>query len=340
MQADLPLPAHVPLVVATRGQLVESVHYGSVAVADATGRLLWHAGDTDFPVFTRSTLKPFQALPFVADGGPARFGFSPVQVALLCASHSGEARQVAAVGDMLARAGCRPADLRCGWHLPIFFTARGITPPADLVPDPLQHNCSGKHAGFLAWCRLHGASLADYLEPVHPLQQAIRQGLARLAGAGEVELVPGVDGCGAPNYALPLARLARLYARLAQPDAAGADAPALATLSAAMRAQPEMVSGEFRDDLLLARAGPWLAKGGAEGVQALAVPERGIGIAIKIADGGTRALRVATAAVLAQLGLLPEKAGGALADWHSPEIRNHAGRITGRLQAVLELRQG
>lgn len=325
------LPAHVPLVIATRGDAVESVHYGSVAVADAAGRVLWQAGDAAFPVFTRSALKPFQALPFVAGGGPAHFGFSREQVALLCASHSGEPRHILLVEDMLARAGCTAAQLQCGCHVPLFYAATGESPPANLQLSPLQHNCSGKHAGFLAWCRQHGAGLEDYLEPRHPLQQAIRRRLARLAGCRQGDMPVGVDGCGAPNHALPLAALARLYAMLA------AGAPGLAPLREAMLAHPDYVSGSGREDLLLARAAPgdWIAKGGAEGVQCLGIAGRGIGIALKVADGSTRGLRVATAAVLQHLGLLP----GALQSWCEGEIRNHAGRLTGRLLPVLELRR-
>jgi putative FmdB family regulatory protein len=150
----------------------------------------------------------------------------------------------------------------------------------------------------------------------------------------------GVDGCGAPNYALPLVRLARLYARLAAPSGADAAEAALATLRAAMRAHPEMVSGEGRDDLLLARLAPWIAKGGAEGVHALGVAERGIGIAIKIADGGPRALRIVIAAVLEQLGLWPAAGADGLDTWRRVALRNHAGRLTGYLLPVFELRRG
>lgn len=326
------LPAHAPLVVATRGDAVESVHYGSIAVVDAAGQILCGVGDTAFPMYTRSTLKPFQALPFVADGGPARYGFSSQQLALLCASHSGEPRHVAAVADMLARIGCDEAKLQCGCHVPAYYAATGTTPPPDLALSPLQHNCSGKHAGFLGWCRLHGAPLASYLDPAHPLQQAIRNSFASLLGLDDRNMAMGIDGCGAPNYAVPLAALARAYAMLATHDA-----DALAMLYGAMRAHPEMVSGEARDDLLLMQAAPdWIAKGGAEGVQAFGLRDRSLGIAIKIADGNRRALQSAVAAVIAQLDLLP--AGSEFLDrWQAGEIRNYAGTLTGRYLSVFEL---
>jgi L-asparaginase II len=334
------LPGHVPLAVATRADVVESVYYGSIAVADASGQWVCGVGDTGFPIFTRSTLKPLQAMPFVADGGPARFGFSPAQVALMCASHSGEPRHVAAVADMLSRIDCSEAQLRCGSHPPLWYAATGAAVPPDLVPSPLHHNCSGKHAGFLAWCRQHGQPLDDYLEPSHPLQQAIRRDLAALLGCSEAELPMGIDGCGAPNYALPLARLAQAYAQLATARAR-ADSPAvLDTLFAAMTAHPEMVSGEARGDLILMQAAPgdWVAKAGADGVQALGIRSRGLGIAIKIADGSPLALRTVVGAVIEQLDLRPPGGDQALGPFQQNEIRNHAGRLTGRLRAVFQLR--
>lgn len=333
------LPHHVPLIVASRGETPESIHHGSVAVVSSSGSRLCGVGDVDFPLFARSTLKPFQALPLVLDGGPAQFGFSTEQVALLCASHSGEPRQTAAVADMLARIGCSEADLQCGCHTPAFYAATANTAPPDLKLSPLQNNCSGKHAGFLAWCRLHDQPIAHYLDPDHALQRAIRGTVARLAGLDEAAMPMGIDGCGAPIYALPPARLAYLYARLATHGEGGADDAALAQLSAAMTAHPEMVSGEGRTDLLLARAAPgdWIAKGGADGVQALGVHSRGLSIVIKIADGNARALRVATAEVIAQLGLMPDGDAAIIGRWREEVIRNHSGRITGTLSARFSL---
>lgn len=333
------MPGHVPLAVLTRGDSVESVHYGSIAVADGAGRLLRAVGDAGFPVFTRSTLKPFQALPFAMAGGPAHFGFSTAQVALLCASHSGEPRHVSAVADMLAKAGCREGQLQCGSHVPGFYAATGRPEPPDLVPGPLHHNCSGKHAGFLAWCRQHGEPLESYLEPDHPLQREIRRRLAEVADGEEGAMPRGTDGCSAPNYALPLEKLALAYARLAAPPAGTEYGKALSTLFAAMTGHPEMVSGEARLDLALMAAAPgdWVAKGGAEGVQALGIASRGLGIAIKVADGSARAIRVIVASLAVQLGLLPAGADTLLFRWREEEIRNAAGRLTGRLLPVFSL---
>jgi len=331
--------AYVPLAVVTRGDHVESVHFGAVAVVDRDGRLLFSAGDPHTPVFTRSTLKPLQALPFVRDGGPARFGYSRDQVALLCASHSGEPRHVAAVGDMLARAGFDADALQCGTHAPGFYEVRGDTPPPPPW-SPLAHNCSGKHAGMLAACAMHGWPHADYLAFDHPLQRAIRAAVAGFCDLPEGSLVAGIDGCSAPNYAVPLSSLARAFARLA----AGSPAEdpfgiAAATLRDAMLGAPEMVSGQGRTDARLMEVGrgDWVAKIGAEGVQALGVASRGIGVAVKVADGGRRGLLPATVATLAQAGLAGPDQRAALESLCRPSVRNYRRTVTGSIEPVVSL---
>lgn len=333
------LPQHAPLVVTTRGEAIECVHYGSIAVAGAAGRLLYSVGDCEYPVFTRSTLKPFQALPFVADEGPRCFDFSPEQIALMCASHSGETRHTDGVAEMLEKVGCSVGELLCGTHAPLYYAACGLTPPSDAAFNALHHNCSGKHAGFLAYCRQHHLALESYLDPQHTLQREIRAAVATIAGLSEANLVAGIDGCGAPNYAIPLRSLARAYARLAAPPEGGRYGAALATLFDAMTAHPEMVAGERRNDVMFMRIAPgdWVVKGGAEGVQALGMRSTGLGIAIKIADGAARAVQTATAAVLDQLGMLRVEPAHEVRKWLDAEIRNYAGRPTGRVSAVFKL---
>jgi L-asparaginase II len=330
---------HVPLSVVTRGDAIDSVHYGSVAVVDAGGQLVFWAGDPHYLTTTRSALKPLQALPFVAGGGPHRFGFSREQVALLCASHSGESRHVVAVADMLKRIGCTPADLQCGIHPPMFYTAMDEVPPPDAKFTTLHHNCSGKHAGMLAYCRMCGLPTESYLDFEHPLQRAIRSAVAHLTGVGETELVAGIDGCSAPNYAVPLDRLAWAYARLATSTADDQYGAAPATLAGAMSAHPEMVSGERRNDLILMSAGrgDWVTKVGAEGVQAIGVRSRGLGIALKVIDGNARGLHPATVAVLDQLGLLDDEQRAQLESWREPVIRNYRGVATGRVTPEVKL---
>ena len=335
---DVAAARHAPLAVVTRGDAIESVHAGSVAVVDRDGRVLFSAGAPQVLTMTRSALKPFQAMPFVAGGGIERFGYTPPQVALLCASHSGEDRHVAAVTDMLIRAGCTSRDLQCGTHPPLGYEARGDVPPPPPY-SPLAHNCSGKHSGLLAYCVHCGLPKDSYLAFEHPLQRAIRRVVAHFTATPEAELVAGTDGCSAPNYGVPLDRLARAYARLAVRDADAVYGRAPEVLAGAMTAHPEMVSGEGRSDLALARAGrgDWVAKIGAEGVQAIGVRSLGLGIAIKVADGAARGLHPATVAVLDQLGLLDAGQRAELGAWREPVVRNHRGLATGVVRAAVVL---
>lgn len=333
------LPAHCPLAVSTRGGHVENVHYGSFAVVNAAGQWLAAAGDCTSPIFTRSTIKPFQALPFVAAGGLGHYGWGRRETAMLCASHSAEAVHLALVSRMLADAGLDAGALGCGAHAPMSYAAHDTPPPADGHWTALHNNCSGKHSGFLASCAWRGWSLDDYLAVQHPLQREIREALGDFAGVDAATLPWGIDGCSAPNYALPLPALAHAYARLAAGAPGSAWAGAASTLRDAMRDEPLLVSGEARADLALVRAGAgdWIAKVGADGVQTLASLSRGIGLAIKISDGNTRALLAVTVALLRQLGWLDNSAAEALKVFDQPALCNWRGTETGRLQACLPL---
>jgi L-asparaginase II len=324
----------------TRGDATDSIHYGSVAVVDRDGRVVFAAGDPSFTTMTRSALKPLQAVPLLAAGGAVRFGFSGEQLALLCASHSGEPRHVAGVADMLRRAGCQADQLQCGIHPPLFYAARDELPPAGVAFSPLQHNCSGKHTGMLAYCRHCGVPTETYLSFDHPLQKAIREAVAHLTGVAEPSLIAGIDGCSAPNYAVPLSALAFAYARLAgAEDARYGRAPV--ALADAMTAHPEMVSGEKRNDSALMRAGrgDWVTKVGAEGIQAIGVRSKAWGIAIKVVDGNARGLHPTTVAVLEQLGLLDDVQRVELSAWRQPQLRNYRGIVTGQVEPVVALAQ-
>jgi L-asparaginase II len=327
------IPRHVPLVETTRGGTTECVHYGSIAVTDAAGHLVAGAGDPESLNFTRSALKPLQAVPFVEDGGMERYRFGSHELALMCASHSGEAMHVGVVQGMLAKADAEPAALQCGCHPPIWYTATDNAAPAGVHWSSLHHNCSGKHAGFLAFCRMHGQPLAGYLDPAHPLQQRVRATVMRLLNGDAVAW--GIDGCSAPNCALPLKRLAQAYARLAT----GAT-PEFRALAYAMTRHPDLVSGTRRMDLAIMQTGggDWVSKAGADGMQAIGVRSKGLGIAIRIADGNPRALHAATVEVLQQLGLLDDPSGTPLAPYDCPPIRNYRGIETGAVVPVLKLR--
>ncbi|MGZ8274301.1 MAG: asparaginase [Burkholderiaceae bacterium] len=327
------IPRHVPLVETTRGGTTECVHYGSIAVTDAAGRLVAASGDPDSLNFTRSALKPLQALPFVEDGGMGRYEFTSHELAMMCSSHSGEAVHVGIVQRMLAKAGVEASQLQCGCHPPSFFTATETAPPAGGQWSSLHHNCSGKHAGFLAYCRMHGHAVETYLDTGHPLQQRIRTTVARFGNGNG--LAWGIDGCSAPNCAMPLKRLAQTYARIA-----GGDSPELAALFFAMTRHPDLVAGTRRMDLAIMQTGggDWVSKAGADGMQAIGVRSKGLGIAIRIADGNPRALHAATVAALEQLGVLDDPSGTPLATYDCPPIRNYRGIETGGVVPVFKLR--
>ena len=335
------------LAATTRGyadtdQVIENVHTGSIAVVDVHGRLLYSAGDPHYPTFTRSALKPFQALPFILADGPARYGLTRDELALLCASHSGEDKHLAGVSAILDKIGLDPGHLECGCATPLFYEFTGQKPPPDASWTPLHHNCSGKHSGFLAWCRLRGAPTAGYVERGHPLQQAIRTTLADTVGMPADRMPTGIDGCSAPNYALPLSKLAHLYARLAQGAADPQHGAAMGMLGEAMTARPDLVSGTARTDLhwMTAGGGDWVAKIGADAVQAIGVRSAGIGIAIKIADGNVRALHPAVHATLDQLGLLKhlDAARRAVIEpYRQPAIRNARGTVAGDIRTLFTL---
>jgi L-asparaginase II len=327
-----------PLAEVTRGGQVESVHFGAVAVVNTRGELLYRAGDPDFLTFTRSTIKPFQALPFLRADGPGHFGYGSREIALLCASHSGEAVHIDTVQSMLAKTGCDEHHLQCGCHVPIHYATLNRQPAAGEHFNQLHNNCSGKHAGFLAYCRQHGLPVESYLDPAHPLQQEVRRSVADMSGVRETAMPAGTDGCSAPNYALPLSRLAFAYARLAQGNREPVYGQLAGDLFAAMTSHPELVSGTGRIDLALMQAGQgdWVAKGGAEGVQVIGIRSAGIGIALKAADGSARGLQPATVSVLQQLDLLPADAG-ALNAWLTMPLHNLRGIRTGEVRPAVRL---
>lgn len=335
------LPHHIPIAACLRGDHPENVHHGSFAVVRADGQVLASCGDIEYPVFTRSALKPLQAMPLVASSAD-RLGLDDADIALLCASHNGEPMHVERAARLLARIGADEAALACGTHEPYLFRFTDQKPAAGARFGPLHHNCSGKHTGMLLLAEALGAPLAGYLNPTHPAQKAITRSVSHWSGVPEGALHLGIDGCSAPNYALPLRALAHAFARLTsgEPDAVYGNAPQ--RIARAMCQHPELVSGQGRNDLVLMRAGrgDWFSKVGADGVQALASFSRGIGIAAKCSDGQLAPLMVALVSALDQLGWLDDEARTALATLIPPPLKNAAGVEVGEWRAVLELKPG
>ena len=332
----------VPLIEHTRGDLAEVLHAGAIAVVDTSGNLVASAGDAHAVTFTRSTLKPFQALPFLQGGGPKQFDLTPPQVALLCASHNGEAMHVAQIDSMLQKIGTTHRTLQCGCHVPLMFSYSGRAAPDGLPFDERHNNCSGKHTGFVAHCLQHGLPLDSHLEMAHPLQVAIRAKVAQVARCAESDLAAGMDGCSAPNYAMPLAKLALSFARLGSGAQDSEFGEHFELLRSAIVAHPEMVSGTGRNDLDFMRAGrgDWITKIGADGVQTIASQSRQQAIAIKVISGHMPALYAAAVVALDQLGWLDDAQREILKPWGEKPLLNARGNPVGEIRAAFKLTAG
>jgi L-asparaginase II len=243
------------------------------------------------------------------------------------------------VEQILAKSGVSYRRLQCGCHVPYYAELGAYPPPAPGSYDERHHNCSGKHSGFLAYCVQHALPLDNYLEPAHPLQQAIRAAVAETVGLSEHQLAMGIDGCSAPNYAMPLAHLARGYARLASGTRDSRFGESFAQLADAMTSHPELVSGTGRNDLAFMQAGrgDWVSKAGADGVQVVASRSRGDALAVKIADGNKVALFAATVEAMDQLGWMDDAQRAALRPWRSAEVTNIKGTTVGERKAVFRL---
>jgi L-asparaginase II len=328
----------IPLVEVTRGGRVESEHRGAVAVVDALGNLIAHAGDVELVSYLRSSAKPFQLLPLVESGAADRFGFTPAELAVIAGSHSGEPRHVAAVQSILNKLGLRENALQCGIHVPFNASTAKTLRAEGREPSILHNNCSGKHAGMLAQAVDRGLRTHDYLDPQHPVQIAIRQRFAELAGITFDEVGVGVDGCSAPCFAMPLRAAALAFARLAEGRTDG-----LRRVARAMLDRPEMVAGEGRIDTDLMRAVPQrlVSKGGAEGYHGMGLiqPDGSAwGIAIKIADGdGKRGGHPVIIETLRQLGALDDAALAQLQSYHTWPVTNHRGLEVGAVRANFKL---
>jgi len=298
------------LVEITRGDLVESVHRGAVAIANAAGEIVFSLGDINALTYPRSSLKPIQALPLLESGAAEAFGLGDEEIALACASHSGEPMHTTRVAAWLERIGCQPSDLACGPHPVRYEPVWEAMVKRGEAPSRVHNNCSGKHTGFLTVARHWDIATKGYEHHDHPVQRAIAVALGELSGIAR-ELPWGVDGCAAPNYALPLSAFARALAKFAVPQTlSGERANATRRIVRAMTAYPELVSGTGRACATFMRSahGRVAVKTGAEGYFAGIVPDAGLGIALKIDDGATRASETAMAAILDKLGLLGDDA--------------------------------
>lgn len=321
-----------------RAEVVESQHLGVAAVADASGALLRAWGDPDLVTFPRSSLKPFQAIPLVETGAADALGLSEEHLAMACASHHGQDFQAALVRDWLARLDLTESALVCGPDLPREPAESEAWIRAGGTRSRIFYNCSGKHCGFLSVARRIGAPTAGYDDPAHPAQRLYLAALSELLGRDAAAEPAGVDNCGLPALALPVADMARAAARFAAAAVASPERQAaIRRLQGAMRAYPDHLSGrgEATGRIVRATGGGVLLKSGAEGFVLGFVPERGLGIAVKLIDGAGRAKMGVFAAILGEMGLLERDAARALAEAAEPALRDSNGRTVGRIEVTL-----
>ena len=349
----------LPLFELTRGQIVESIHFGAVAAVDSNGKLLYSYGDPQTVAFLRSSAKPFQALPFFERGGPDHFGLTQKEQALICASHEGSEEHIRTAESIQAKAGIQESDLQCGVHMPGDVEAYKSMIAHGQWPTPNRNNCSGKHSGMLAHAKMRGLPLETYLDINHPIQQDILSAFAEMCGYAREKVEIGIDGCSAPNFAVPLYNSALGFARLCDPHAVSEPrAQACRMITSAMTAHPEMISGhkEFDCRLMQVGQGRIVCKRGAEGFQAiglmpgvLSARSPGVGITFKVSDGDltfrtiniepTNRVRPAvTLEILRQLGALSDAQLKELSSFGPVlPVKNHRGIIAGESRPAFML---
>ena len=325
-----------PVVVeAMRGGLVESTHRGAGAVVDADGRVVMAFGDAERPVYPRSAVKALQALPLVECGAADRFGLTDKEVALSCASHSGSDDHVATARSMLAKAGYDEQALECGAHWPLGEDEARALARSGRRPTALHNNCSGKHAGFVCLSCAMGVDPKNYVAPYHAVQREVAAAIEAVTGARLSGAMRGVDGCAIPTYAVPLVALARGFARFGTGQGLSQGRRnAAAHIRAAVAAHPATVAGRGRFDteVMSALGARVFTKSGAEGVFCAALPESGLGLAVKADDGAGRAAQVMIAALICRFGGLDDETAGRLARFVSPRLSNWNGAEVGLLR--------
>jgi L-asparaginase II len=326
----MPNPA-APLVRVERGGVEEGIHLGHVAVVDANGRIQGSLGDPQHVTYFRSCAKPFQAIASLGTGIAARYALGTEHVAIMAASHNGEPRHVEIVRDLLRRTGIDESALQCGAHWPYYEPAATVMRREMDEPLAVFNNCSGKHAGMLAAARALDAPLETYLDAAHPVQQRIREVIEAFTRCPAANIQYGIDGCSAPNAAVPLAAMARSFAGLVS---SSDEIPR--TVVAAMVEQPFLIGGTDRFDtrLMEVTEGRLLAKGGAAGAHCTADRRSKQGLAVKLDSGDGTWTAVAVMAALERLGWLDEGERQALSTFARPTLRNHKRLAVGTVRPV------
>jgi L-asparaginase II len=342
------VPAPEPLVEVTRGGITESRHRGHVIAVEPDGAIVAHLGAPETVTYLRSSAKPHQAIPLVASGAADQVGFSDKEIALACASHSGEPIHTEVAASMLRKIGLGPEALKCGTHEPFNPEVSRLLREKGEAPNVLQNNCSGKHAGMLALAVHLGAAIETYDQPTNPVQLAIGKTVAQFSGIPIEDIAVGVDGCGVPVFGITVSAMARMYARLVAPPAEFDDETkdACARIVSAMTSHPELIGGSsdrLDTEIMRAAKGRVVSKVGAEGVYTAGILPcedwpRGLGLAMKIEDGDDhRARPTVVIESLRQLGVLADESLEAVARYAFFPVRNRRGDTVGEVTAEFKL---
>lgn len=330
------------LVEVTRGPKVESVHRGAICAVDADGKVLFQAGDIHVLTFPRSAVKAIQALPLVESGAANAFGFGDKELSLACASHSGEDEHVRLAREMLNRAGLSETCLECGGHWSSQnWVMRHQTTIYDVTPPAICNNCSGKHTGFVCTAAHLGIDTKGYIKPDHAIQRSIKEAMEDVTGTAHDMDVCGTDGCSIPTFAIPLSAMAHGFAKMASGKGlSDSRAKAAKRLLMACMNEPFYMAGtkRFCTDFMEMGGGRLFAKTGAEGVFCGALPDLGIGIALKCDDGTTRASEAMMAAVTSRLLPKDDPLQDGLSLLADKELKNWNDISVGRVRAVLPTR--
>jgi len=323
-----------------RGQLTECIHHGHLVVVNEQGDILHSAGEPTYVTYARSTAKPLQAIPVIESGAADRYGFTEEELSLFCASHSGEEAHTITAFQVLNKIGLGAEHLQCGVHEPFHSATTAYMREHQIKPSALHNNCSGKHSAMLALATHLQVPIDNYLSIHHPVQQLMLQTVSDMSGVPANQIAIGIDGCGVPVFGLGLHQLARAYARLGNPVQLGETrANACRRIVHAIANHPLYLGGSDRFDTALIRVtkGRIIGKLGAEGVYAITIPEKGLGIALKIEDGAKRAMHPAIIEALVQLDLLTADELAELQNFYHPIVKNWQGTIVGSIEATVKL---
>ncbi|HKO99951.1 MAG TPA: asparaginase [Pyrinomonadaceae bacterium] len=342
------VPSAEPLVEVTRGGITESRHRGHIVAVDPDGQILAHLGARETVTYLRSSAKPHQAIPLIVSGAADRFGFDEREVALACASHSGEQIHTEVAASMLKKIGLTPEHLKCGIHEPFSpEVARQLRERGE-KPNILQNNCSGKHAGMLALALHLNAPIETYDRPENPVQLAIGETISEFSDIPMQDIAVGIDGCGVPVFGITVKGMALMYARLVAPPAKFSEdtKAACKRIVSAMAGHPELIGGtseRLDTEIMRAAGGKLISKVGAEGVYTSGVLPcdrwpKGFGLALKIEDGDDhRARPTVVIESLRQLGILADESLEAVSRYAFFPVRNRRGDVVGEVTPEFKL---